>query len=133
MIKVFQTIFDFKNGNCFQACVASVLELPLEDVPNFCAEDQDEWLRNYNEWLRPRGLGVIHVITDACSDSNIIISEFTAGYHIAGVEPTKGEKHAVVIHNGIIVHDPHPRQNAFKLPIIDIQLFTVQEPWKVKT
>jgi len=35
MIKIYQTIVDVGKGNCVQTAVASLLEIPLEDVPNF--------------------------------------------------------------------------------------------------
>lgn len=35
MTPVFQTIISGTNGNCMQAAIASLLDLPLESVPNF--------------------------------------------------------------------------------------------------
>jgi hypothetical protein len=42
MIKVYQTIVDKGHGNCMQAAIASLFELPLNDVPNFI-ELKDGW------------------------------------------------------------------------------------------
>jgi len=33
--KVHQTIIDTVRGDCERACVATILALPIEDVPNF--------------------------------------------------------------------------------------------------
>ena len=66
MIPVFQTILadperaDGHNaegiaGNCYQAALASVLELPLEQVPHF-AQDGVHWCESSGEWLTARGL-----------------------------------------------------------------------------
>lgn len=49
-------------GDCVKCCVASILELPYEDVPHFVAgevKDADgnplHWLKAINHWLRERG------------------------------------------------------------------------------
>ena len=41
MIKVYQDIIDNKNGNCSQAAIASLLELPICEVPHFRECDGD--------------------------------------------------------------------------------------------
>ncbi len=41
MKPVFQSIVDVGRGDCFAACLASLLELPLEEIPNFRAIEAD--------------------------------------------------------------------------------------------
>ncbi|HXG85964.1 MAG TPA: hypothetical protein VNI84_18225 [Pyrinomonadaceae bacterium] len=41
MKPVYQKIIDVGRGDCFSACLASLLEMPLEDVPNFRALETD--------------------------------------------------------------------------------------------
>jgi hypothetical protein len=41
MIPVYQTIFNNVNGNCWAAVWASLLHLPLEQVPNFVEQEND--------------------------------------------------------------------------------------------
>ena len=60
-----------KHGNCLQACLASLLELKLADVPNFPAMKDDEkgkypvWWLEMQAWLRQRGLCYIDMaLTD---------------------------------------------------------------------
>lgn len=63
MKPVYQTIIDPVKGNCTSAAIASILELPLEDVPNFAAnnpdsatgfyDDMDRWLSD-NDVIRLR-------------------------------------------------------------------------------
>jgi len=36
-----QTIFDDVYGDCFGACVASIFEFPIEEMPNFWEQTQD--------------------------------------------------------------------------------------------
>lgn len=90
-------------GNCFAACVASVTELPLEVLPNhFTNEDGDvapRWLDEWNEFLKPYGLGMIWADAMFCRTP--------AGYSIAEMEvKDHNSNHAVVCLDGEIVHDP---------------------------
>ena len=48
---VYQTQFGMPNGNCFAACVASILELKIEDIPNFCAIGDENWLQLASNWM----------------------------------------------------------------------------------
>ncbi len=70
MKPTFQTRFGGKNapddqkGNCWQAALASVLELPLEetlDISLLSDEYDDHWQDKVNEWLAPFGLATIYV------------------------------------------------------------------------
>lgn len=49
MKKIMQTLAHnppHSVGNCFQACVASVLEMDLEAVPHFVATDENTYDSN---------------------------------------------------------------------------------------
>lgn len=106
MIPVDQTLFG-KNGNCWAACIASILEVPLEGVPNFCAlpgnwlEKAEEWLRKHHELtvlgFRARGEGAFY-----CRP---------ALHHVMSGPGPRGLLHAVVGFQGEMVHDPHPSRN----------------------
>lgn len=100
MIRVYQTIFgnDPRNpGNCFQACVASLFDLPLEDVPHFVAEKN--WWRFLEQWLLQFGLYPV----------NIEYKGFMPqGYTILNGKSPRGYAHSVIVKGGRIVHDPHP-------------------------
>lgn len=54
MIKVYQTIVDKGFGNCMQAAIASLLELPLNDVPNF-KDYKDGWFDPFYKLLKKHG------------------------------------------------------------------------------
>lgn len=103
MKPVNQTIFKDEQGrgNCLQACIASLLELPLEDVPHFTAMGE-EWWFNMRDWFAERNLNVEWAAT---------IVPFGA-WHIASVVSPRfddGTTHAVICNpDGEIVHDPHP-------------------------
>ena len=59
MIKIWQTQFGDGNGNCFQACVASILELTLNEVPHFCRDYGKDWVWQTGKWLQKWGLNII--------------------------------------------------------------------------
>ena len=56
MIPVTQTTFA-PAGNCLAACLASILEVPIEAIPNFHAND-DFWL-NFYTYIRAQGYEVL--------------------------------------------------------------------------
>lgn len=63
---VFQTRYGAPAGNCTEACIASILGVPLEDVPDLYKECRREaldgnWFRVLNDWLKPRGLALARV------------------------------------------------------------------------
>lgn len=62
MKPVRQTDFGKGTGDCWAACIASILELPLSEVPNFCHDDlRSGWLKRTINWLYARGIGIIYI------------------------------------------------------------------------
>jgi len=105
-------------GDCFRCCIASLLDLPAEDVPHFCDYDWEDksprWFVNLNRWLAPRGVSYIELpVADDGPDSVVkwLSSAAPFGFdvhHILGGTSPRGFDHAVVARNGVISHDPHP-------------------------
>jgi hypothetical protein len=131
MKPVYQTLTEIdpengKFGNCFQACIASMLELPLEDVPHFaqlaCEREiargvppaeawkgGTDWWYMLNEWLAPRGLYYIE-FTEVEAWHEDILKQL--GYHLLiGKSPRGDFDHVVVARAGEIVHDPRADAN----------------------
>lgn len=56
-----------RPGNCFAACIASILEVPVSGVPAPGTEDFDHW-SNYwprlAEWLHGRGMAIVQIQFD---------------------------------------------------------------------
>jgi hypothetical protein len=104
MIPVYQTNFDVPGGNCFSACVASILELPLEQVPYFMENDHS-WWQKFNKWLKLRNMYGVYLLEEWSV-------EIPAGIHIASgiveVETAGLCNHAVVARGKKVIHDPHP-------------------------
>ena len=107
MKPVDQTILTFPGGNCFSACVASILEMNLDDVPYFM--EPEDWLGYFNKWLRPLGFYAIDIPLNG-SDWR------PEGYYIlSGESPrNKDYDHSTVALGNKIVHDPHPSKDNIK-------------------
>ena len=83
------------NGNCFQACVASVLELPLEAVPDFC--NGADWFLEFSKWILQFNLSVIRIETGD-------FLQLQQGGFLKGAYMLAGGKSAVVIRWFTIQH-----------------------------
>lgn len=104
MKPVYQTILSGPNSNCMQATIASILELDIDQVPNFIEHRGADWFDKVKEFCLPFGVYPIYL---AFSESeNREFKPF--GYHGIGVETERGVLHSVVGFNGKIVHDPYP-------------------------
>jgi hypothetical protein len=105
MIETKQTKFG-DHGNCFAACIASLFELPLDDVPDFCSLPPD-WWRGLQDWLKRKGLCAIEVrLEPKC----LVWSE-GCNCILTGTSP-RGRPHSVIaktVCGGFeYVFDPHP-------------------------
>lgn len=125
MKPVFQTIFGKPDGNCFQACVASILEMDLEDVPHFCKGDDPNWMENLNKWLHQFGLGALTVAFQNRSP-------ITKGWCLAG-GPCGPEDvmHEVVMKDLKMVHNPHEGWGELT-KVVDYTFIVVLDPAKAK-
>lgn len=103
MIKVEQQVIDRDAGDCFVACVASILELPLSAVPSIHTEPAWD---AHCRWLNSANLALVQ-ITHHPGD--------IAGYAIRSIRSYTFEErsHAVVTHNGMVVWDPSPNRKDY--------------------
>lgn len=103
MKPVHQTVFGNK-GNCMSACLASLFELRIEEVPNFhdAAESDAGWWAELRKWLRNKGYGVLSV---SLSEDALPCMD---GYLIVCGQSTRDRSHATIWKKGSMVHDPHP-------------------------
>lgn len=96
-------------GDCLSACIASVLDLPLDDVPIFVAEP--DWYGACVAWLRARGIAL--VLLQNLQNEWPWIPPDNLPIIVGGPSPRGPWHHAVV---GIwrdggamqVLHDPHP-------------------------
>lgn len=106
MKPVDQTTFGHPGGNCFSACVASLLELQIGDVPYFMDETKGKWHDQLDAWLAERRLYALHFRID---DRSVYDKEelWPKGFFILNGRSPRGD-HAVVARGNAMVHDPHP-------------------------
>ena len=83
------------QGNCLAACLASLLSLPLEQVPEFPG---NTWFNDLYLWLLDQGYRLCE------SDSELL----QHGNAVAVGQGPRGWRHAVVWYDGRMLHDPHP-------------------------
>jgi len=106
MKPVQQTIFEKGLGDCFRACVASIFEFSIDEMPNFWEQTQDVsefWRLNNNWMMETRGFKVLHF--ELLPEDKHVVMDLLC---IACAKTIRGrEDHAVIWKNGL-VHDPHP-------------------------
>ena len=103
------------HGNCFPSCIASLLEVPLESVPEFQKMD-GAWHDPFWEFLNQHGCefqGTFSFERDGrirTWDELLALSPGIDGFFICNgtshrAHVTRG--HAVIYKDGVLAHDPH--------------------------
>lgn len=91
-----------QRGNCFAACIASLLDIPLNQVPNVEELfDCYAWYDVFCSWLETKGFTFETGTKQECEKSGDY-------YLVSGDSPRGNFKHIVIYKNGKMVHDPHP-------------------------
>jgi len=101
--------------NCWSVCLACLLDMPEEDVPDFVGMTDDyPWLDLAREWLADRGIAVL-VIHGGDDPLNALPCDLVAAnvLWVAGGPPgacdvERSERHAVIYRGGELEWDPHP-------------------------
>lgn len=116
MKPVMMTKFGMPRGNCFQACLASIFEVPLADVPepNWDEIGSDEWAEPFRAWLARRGMCMVTVGAFEDRGPGHEAQLEAPGYCIMNclvlgspeLENGAEWRHAVVTLDGRIVHNP---------------------------
>lgn len=102
------------RGNCMEACVASIFELSLDDVP---ALEGDDWAAPLRRWLQARGLDCVTVGRPDDGkgfgafdlDAWGVLAVPSRFHRMSTGEPAL---HAVVWRAGKVEHDPSSRSRA---------------------
>lgn len=125
MKPVMQTLFGKGKGNCYAACIASILEIPIEDVPNFCAQSQYNWHKAVADWMSVRGLRIIALefsTRKGLWGGEALKRCWTYGLGgewviLSGLSPRSTDRANPMYHSVVgqprgwgfrMVHDPHP-------------------------
>lgn len=117
MIKVDQTIVCKDKGNCTQATLASLFELPLDDVINIAELPDLDWFTPFTKWIKSIGYdyyGVINAHSNTVETFKALRSVYAVDGYFYAVVPSKtfeNVTHAVIMdREGNIVHDPNPNK-----------------------
>ena len=116
MKKVDQTIVDKGSGNCTTACLASLFEVGIDDLPNFITLG-DGWFQVFWDTLKEysceyHGTGWLES-PDRHHGQILVESPNIDGFVIASVESRtfKDVGHSVIMNlKGLVVHDPNPNK-----------------------
>jgi hypothetical protein len=97
-----------RRGNCFAACLASLFEVPLDEVPGF-VEDASWWYQA-TDWVRDRLGFELVALSPSTSRARLSQQAWTPiGYAILscgrGPSPLTNP-HAVLTLDGVIIHNP---------------------------
>jgi hypothetical protein len=132
MIPVDQTKFGVPFGNCFEACVASIIELPLEQCTifpqgvDFKSETDirtgKHWWPITTEWLLEKDVFPVFVMASELRGRS------PRGYSIMSGKAERGFQHSVVALDGIMVHDPH----SSRVGLLQVRDFIILFPVVVK-
>lgn len=99
-------------GDCMHACLASILEIPITDVPDFRVhfekESSCDWWNAIIDWLDSLGYEIYPLPSEE-------INNLPPSWYYIASGPTKrfGGKilHVCIGQDGKIVHDPHPSRD----------------------
>lgn len=122
------------KGNCFSACIAMLLGLPLAEVPNFCDApgfDEDPgpaFMKAAHEWLAARGWG--HITIE--SRGVMFRRSFSKGYVMAAGMTSRGMLHSVIYKDGRLWHDPHPSHEGIQ-EVLEVDLLFPLNPASCQT
>ncbi len=116
MIPVIQTVFGKDKGNCYSACIASLLELEIDAVPCFVRDFRGKWYEEAQRWLGERGLMTLRIVMpkEIKTGEDIRFDPLPDSLCMATGKSPRGEfGHCVVgkIYLGFnfqMTHDPHP-------------------------
>lgn len=118
------------RGNCWQTVIASILDLPLDEVPHFVQDevdhpgdgDWDWWVRTCR-WLNAHDLRLVMVDVATCRDEYVLAT---------GPSPRgNGVFHVVIYRDGAMVHDPHPDRSG--LTSVDFNGYVIRDAVAIPT
>ncbi len=152
LIEIEQTILTAPLGNCYAACIASVLEIPLDRVPS-PTEHEGSAFAGWQEYearvdaavLAPRGLQLLSF--KACEEMGAWTPR---GFSLLGAQSPRSDwlhsvvcydgeivwdprsdwLHSVVCYDGEIVWDPHPTRDQGTGERVDWTVFCKLDPAK---
>lgn len=111
MIKVYQTLTvdNDGQGNCLNACIASILERPLREVANILPNGEGCWFSQWNAWLAEQGYKLVYSKPGSPPKGYSLATLYTERVYPEGHRKAGANiAHMCVAFNGRIIHDPYP-------------------------
>lgn len=115
MIAIDQTDTTSTTGNCLQASFASLLGMPLDDVPHFAAISGPDWWPAIFRFIHESSDGKLQLclrpLRFPVYGEDDTPADRLRGYVIGvGPSPRGDWDHAVILDaiTGELIHDPHP-------------------------
>lgn len=111
-------------GDCFKCCLASILELPYEDVPHFFAYNSGDPWPGWDaciDWLGERGMFLFYQNFQEHQLDAQLTRRWLNGYHFmfGRAKGLPESSHCVVGLRGRMVFNPHPNKTLVFGPYID--------------
>ena len=101
-----------RYGDCLKTAVASILDLPIDAVPDFNGpnyewNDQNAELREFAATL---GLGYAALMLKGSPEDVLryMAVSFPQGVYLMAGKSARGFYHTVICKGGEFLHDPHP-------------------------
>lgn len=137
MIPAYQLVTDPGKGDCIRACIASMLELPCSEVPNFMDDKNSEWFAQMWKFLQLHGYEYTghdkfpfeHVKKSEGINGYFMVSVPSINYANIKTDDGKIVTHAVVFKGTEFAHDPSVGKTK-QWSIEDVRYFYIIE--KVK-
>lgn len=120
-----------EGGDCFAACLASIMELPIDGFPNFLADDGDPepggWWRRWQLWLYAKCRCELLYWEQDWPDPATMLAWWIGGVMIGDTS------HAVLFHRDQFRWDPAPdgKKREWTLEdVVDVvALFSISSIW----
>lgn len=110
-----------QNGNCYAAVIASLMDLPITEVPNvevFYRFDDSPWQETMQAFINLMGYELFsddrfRVFHDSAYGIDNgkraeYLSYCESKYYLVSGKSPRGVYHICIYLNGKLVHDPHP-------------------------
>ncbi len=115
-----------EHGNCYAACIASILELPIDDIPDVSTlDDGAKQASVINCWLKDRfGLSLLELTLNRETGY-----QWPDIWYIAsGPSPKhKDYRHCMVARAGELVWNPGPEDSRLQ-KVATVEVFVVADP-----
>lgn len=138
-----------RTDDCMRAAVASIFELPYEDVPLFGGESDDRQKdngfaqdRDLRAWLKARGAGLRYVHDPAWQMKTKKCAELPWGLCVGSGKSPRGDWQHAVVCRALdnfevepcveIVHDPHPSRAGIDGTIQTYHCFLLLDPVRLR-